>query len=586
MAPAEATLQIRTEVGRKNSTRHQTLTKLLYLYDAGDTDIAKWTRAIEAEPSLLVTCLETFSTGDDIENWSSNITPEQLQELIIAEATAKPRGQAAIPGRALAARLIAEAIDYPEPQRAYLLAQLVGTSYVARDEMTSDALTYFDRPLTHLYELGDLTRIIAAACQLDEIRAATDIEPSQALSRLFQVDPARSHKLLEVPLLEEDEDPAIDENLETLHNRLLLKRSTRNLCLQLGNTQGLTLLAQQLLGINRLRCFYREGPAYSDGETTLTSEHTLVTASAIQQEILTSDTVSLSVIDEKIRDAMGASGLIAIPTDQQDPQIVMLLGTAGNSLSQLAAGQLAYFQDIATFAVQQQQTDDRPLLEADQVQQLAREIIHEANNPLSTVQNYLKVLSLKLGEESDAIETINTISEELFRVSDIIKRFRDIESVSTSSSEHCDINATLRDLIRLYRNSQPDLTFTESLGDHNPMAAMGRDDLKQVITNLLQNAADACSEGDVIRIESFSDLMLAGTPHAEICITDTGAGIDQGMDIFVAGFSTKPAASIERGQGLSVVKNIIEAAGGQVSYRSRPGNTQFRINIPQFVTDG
>ena len=61
-----------------------------------------------------------------------------------------------------------------------------------------------------------------------------------------------------------------------------------------------------------------------------------------------------------------------------------------------------------------------------------REIVHEANNPISTVQNYLKVLSLKLGPEHAAQDTLESISSELFRTVEIVSSFNDLKLESVN----------------------------------------------------------------------------------------------------------------------------------------------------------
>ena len=55
-----------------------------------------------------------------------------------------------------------------------------------------------------------------------------------------------------------------------------------------------------------------------------------------------------------------------------------------------------------------------------------RKLVHEANNPLAIIKNYLQVLSIRLGNESGVQDQLSILSEEIERVADIILRMRDI----------------------------------------------------------------------------------------------------------------------------------------------------------------
>ena len=71
-------------------------------------------------------------------------------------------------------------------------------------------------------------------------------------------------------------------------------------------------------------------------------------------------------------------------------------------------------------------------VDAEALDSRVREIIHEANNPISTAQNYLKVLSLKLGPEHAAQDTLESISSELFRTVEIVSSFNDLKLESVN----------------------------------------------------------------------------------------------------------------------------------------------------------
>jgi signal transduction histidine kinase len=97
--------------------------------------------------------------------------------------------------------------------------------------------------------------------------------------------------------------------------------------------------------------------------------------------------------------------------------------------------------------------------------------------------------------------------------------------------------------------------------------------LKQAILNLFRNAVDAMPQGGTLRLS-------AGVKEESVYleIADTGVGIPADLDIFQPFATTK-----ERGMGLglAITRHLVEAHGGSIGYRSKPGEgTTFCLNFP------
>ncbi|MCA9664722.1 MAG: HAMP domain-containing protein [Myxococcales bacterium] len=109
-----------------------------------------------------------------------------------------------------------------------------------------------------------------------------------------------------------------------------------------------------------------------------------------------------------------------------------------------------------------------------------------------------------------------------------------------------------------------------------PFVAVYVDELNQVWTNLIHNAAQAMQGQGVIEIETFRDGDEVG-----VRITDSGPGIPPDVlpRIFEPFFSTK-----ERGEGtglgLGIARKIVEKHGGQIAVESKPGRTAFTVLLP------
>jgi signal transduction histidine kinase len=99
------------------------------------------------------------------------------------------------------------------------------------------------------------------------------------------------------------------------------------------------------------------------------------------------------------------------------------------------------------------------------------------------------------------------------------------------------------------------------------------DKIKQALLNLIKNAAEAMPQGGRITIDAdyANDTVV-------LEITDTGQGIPLDIDAFEPFVTTKKEGT---GIGLVIVRQILTAHEGRISYRSTPGKeTTFRVELP------
>ncbi|MCW0213384.1 MAG: ATP-binding protein [Pseudonocardia sp.] len=113
------------------------------------------------------------------------------------------------------------------------------------------------------------------------------------------------------------------------------------------------------------------------------------------------------------------------------------------------------------------------------------------------------------------------------------------------------------------------------------------DDLVSLVGNLVDNALDATEE-NTGEGAGRVDVRLADGPSGGwvVEVADTGPGIprDAADDVFVHGFSTKPAAPDRpRGVGLALVARIVRRLGGTIEVESRDPGTLFRLRLPAAV---
>jgi signal transduction histidine kinase len=121
--------------------------------------------------------------------------------------------------------------------------------------------------------------------------------------------------------------------------------------------------------------------------------------------------------------------------------------------------------------------------------------------------------------------------------------------------------------------------LTRDLAPDLPRAWVVRDHIMQVVTNLVSNAAQALREaGGTIVVRTFSD----ESGRIGLMVSDDGEGIreEDRERVFEPFFTTKPAGR-GTGLGLPVVRNIVLAHGGDITFDSRPGGgTTFVVSLP------
>ncbi len=106
-----------------------------------------------------------------------------------------------------------------------------------------------------------------------------------------------------------------------------------------------------------------------------------------------------------------------------------------------------------------------------------------------------------------------------------------------------------------------------------PLVQLDRRRFKQAWLNLFKNAVEAMPTGGTITVRLYRS-------DAYVCleIEDTGTGVPEGIDVFEPFITTKPQGT---GLGLGIVREIVSAHGGVVSYQNTPqGGASFKVSLP------
>ena len=217
---------------------------------------------------------------------------------------------------------------------------------------------------------------------------------------------------------------------------------------------------------------------------------------------------------------------------------------------------------------------------------LAASIAHEINNPLEAIQNALYLLVNTIPADDPNARFLNIAMKETERMSRILRQMLGFYRPAASMAP-TDLNVLIEEAEALVAKRLRDrgVRIEKTLDRTLPRVVASSDQMKQVILNLLLNAAEAMPAGGVITLSTQAyhdaDSAFLRSDAVRILIADTGPGIaEQHLEqIFEPFFSTKGEKGT--GLGLWVSSGIVQSHGGALQVRSRPGSgTTFSITLP------
>jgi len=258
-------------------------------------------------------------------------------------------------------------------------------------------------------------------------------------------------------------------------------------------------------------------------------------------------------------------------------------------------GVVGFFRDLRDIRKLAEHFADRArLLHQDKMISLGRlaaSVVHEINNPLSGVLNYIRLMAKVLGRgalSGDATQKFQgylSLSEsELSRCSKIVSNLLAFSRVSKLEYSHVNINDLLTRCIMLseHKLTLQNIRIETRLQPDSPTVSGDFNQLQQCIINLIFNAIDAMPDGGTLTIASSSNRKKG---VVEIRVEDTGCGIPKEdlLYIFDPFFTTKKEGK-GLGLGLSTVYGIVDRHKGAISVESDVGKgTAFVIKLPTIV---
>ena len=199
---------------------------------------------------------------------------------------------------------------------------------------------------------------------------------------------------------------------------------------------------------------------------------------------------------------------------------------------------------------------------------LSASIAHEVNNPLQGIMTILQGFKKRLVLEEEDKGLLDLALGESHRMKSLIRSLRNFYRPSSGKKIFMDIHASIDSVLLLCKSDfkRKRITTVLKYADRLPQILAVPDQIKQVLLNLLNNAADALPKGGEITISTWQeDRKIA------VAIKNTGIGIDPDIidHIFEPFYTTKPGIK-GTGLGLSVSHEIIQNHHGEIRVESRP----------------
>jgi len=212
--------------------------------------------------------------------------------------------------------------------------------------------------------------------------------------------------------------------------------------------------------------------------------------------------------------------------------------------------------------------------------EVARRIAHEVKNPLTPISLSAQRLKRKYSEQiDDSIfdECTRTIIDHVDLIRNLVNEFSTFARFPGANLKPCDLPPIIEETVALYREGHPNINFVINITDDLPKLNLDRQQIKQAMINLVDNAISAIEEKGSITMSLTHDPIL-NMIRLEVADSGTGISDSEKIRLFEPYFSTKKSGM---GLGLTIVSTIISDHDGLISVRdNQPRGAKFVIELP------
>jgi len=249
----------------------------------------------------------------------------------------------------------------------------------------------------------------------------------------------------------------------------------------------------------------------------------------------------------------------------------------GSSLNSRGSGEIAAaMQAFNHMASQLQQAQER-LIQVTRVaswQALARKMAHEVKNSLTPIRLTMEEIVSRQGAADGAFleQAAQIVADEVNTLEKRVRAFSEFSAEPPVLPAEIDVNALVEERVSFLKNAHPEVIYQMNLAPDRPKAVADPDLIKGVLTNLLENAAEAARPGGVV---------LARTTRAgeqlNIEVHDSGPG----LSLQAQSSLFEPTISFKKGGmglGLSIARRSALLCGGDIqTLHGELGGAAFRV---------
>ena len=215
---------------------------------------------------------------------------------------------------------------------------------------------------------------------------------------------------------------------------------------------------------------------------------------------------------------------------------------------------------------------------------LVEDVAHELRTPLTSLQGYLEAMADGVVEPTP--EMLRTVHEEIVRLTRLVEELDRLARGDGAEVERAlaevDLSAVVQRSVAIYSPELASRRIAVRVEDAKdlPMLRAERDAIGQVVTNLLQNAVRYTNEGGEVVVSLRAD---AGWVRCTIENTGTAIPPEELPYIWERLYRvdrSRARASGGAGIGLAIVRQIVQAHGGEVGASSADGRTRIWFRLP------
>ncbi len=309
------------------------------------------------------------------------------------------------------------------------------------------------------------------------------------------------------------------------------------------------------------------------------------------------------IFDRDVRTVLGEIGLeqicpeveelvsgrrdrMAIQQLTMGERTLVVTGSRMRSPNQEESGGVVILTDVTERVGLEKQIQRSERLAA--VGQLAAGVAHEIGTPLNVISASAEFLMA--GQKGSESAELKTIVSEVDRITSLVKRLMSLARQPEAARERVELGNVILDVLVLLRSQleRAQIVVVQEVDDDIPTILASRDEIVQVVLNLVINAWHAMPDGGRLSVRVTAPEAEHGRegddsrPMLSFVVEDTGTGIasDDLERVFEPFYTTKDVGQ-GTGLGLSIVHRIVEDHGGRITVRSEPGHgTVFEILLP------